>query len=413
MVAEAASWQLSGWKSGPTVQGETKATVRGCVLLLIGLDHSEPETCRRSPRLQSRESGRARRRPLDSEGLQLRHAHVAPVVAGEPLEEIGFGAPQDALAHLVGVAHDVSHGRPGLAEDAGAQCERGLAAPQPQLAALVVSLVRREEELHTLESEVGGRKFEAAIVSRVDDGVSVPTPWRSQTRDCPLERLKLKWVRVLRAACECASSSSLRTTSAPKQEVYQVYGPETHPLQLLLDFTEPPPCAGNRHRRRVCRIWRRSLAACTPRLLLQAPEALSGARRRSRRRATRRRPPNRRMRTECERRVCEVMLCNALALLLLEMTRKGLERHQSAVDALLKLGKHSASLDEEGDHMQATPTRHYTDPHPQRTTRNFTFASSSVTAVLTTTIPSLAPGRTTGRFGRCPPSGRSLLPLRP
>jgi len=119
------------------------------------------------------------------------------------------------------------------------------------------------------------------------------------------------------------------------------------------------------------------------------------------------------MRTECERRVCEVMLCNALALLLLEMTRKGLERHQSAVDALLKLGKHSASLDEEGDHMQATPTRHYTDPHPQRTTRNFTFASSSVTAVLTTTIPSLAPGRTTGRFGRCPPSGRSLLPLRP
>jgi len=32
VVAEAASWQLSGWKSGPTVQGETKATVRGCVL---------------------------------------------------------------------------------------------------------------------------------------------------------------------------------------------------------------------------------------------------------------------------------------------------------------------------------------------------------------------------------------------
>jgi len=249
------------------------------ICLLIGLDHSEPETCRRSPRLQSRESGRARRRPLDSEGLQLRHAHVAPVVAGEPLEE-----------------------------------------------------------LHTLESEVGGRKFEAAIVSRVDDGVSVPTPWRSQTRDCPSERLKLKWVRVLRAACECASSSSLRKTSAPKQEAYQIYGPETHPLQLLLDFTEPPPCADNRHRRRVCRIWRRSLAACTPQLLLQAPEALSGARRRSRRRATRRRRPNRRMRTECERRVCEVMLCNTLALLLLGMTRKGLERHQSAVDALLKLG---------------------------------------------------------------------------
>ena len=40
-----------------------------------------------------------------------------------------------------------------------------------QPAALVVALVRHEEELHTLEPEVGARQFEAVFVGRVDDRI--------------------------------------------------------------------------------------------------------------------------------------------------------------------------------------------------------------------------------------------------